>query len=254
MVELSIKAPKAHPQDAELDAFEDDFTAALAAALTQVGNATLRGINSGNTHLIVNRVNDPATWSEVRKLIARWLTESAEFGATIGREYIENMIFGMKNAALDVSMWDLINEYVLAWALQSADNLTRDLQMVTTPRIQKLVAQYVAERQTIGDLMRNIRDGYHYSEDRAYTIARTEITRAFSEGNVIAWRESGLVKAKKWQTKRDELVCKICGPLHNSIVLLDSQFEATLEDGATYTAQFPPAHPRCRCWLVPSEL
>jgi hypothetical protein len=38
-----------------------------------------------------------------------------------------------------------------------------------------------------------------------------------------------------WQTSNDERVCPICGPKHGK----------EITDG-----KFPPAHPRCRCWVT----
>jgi hypothetical protein len=52
-----------------------------------------------------------------------------------------------------------------------------------------------------------------FGEKRAELIAVTEVTRAFAEGNMVAWRESGVIQKRRWNTANDELVCPICGPL-----------------------------------------
>lgn len=41
-------------------------------------------------------------------------------------------------------------------------------------------------------------DSYAFSERRAMTIARTELSRALVNANVEAWKASGVVKAKQW--------------------------------------------------------
>lgn len=43
-----------------------------------------------------------------------------------------------------------------------------------------------------------------------------------------------------WQTAEDERVCPVCGPLH----------DARATRWATQFPNGPPAHPRCRCWLI----
>ena len=58
-----------------------------------------------------------------------------------------------------------------------------------------------------------------------------------------AWRESDVINKRRWNTGVDELVCPICGPLHNVIVGLDETFPGGF--------RVPPAHPNCRCWITP---
>jgi len=72
---------------------------------------------------------------------------------------------------------------------------------------------------------------------RAEMIAVTEVTRAASEGEQAVARElarQGIIMTPFWNTNRDELVCPICEPRNNQ----------EITDG-----MFPPAHPRCRCWV-----
>ena len=82
-----------------------------------------------------------------------------------------------------------------------------------------------------------------YSEERARQLAVTEVTRAFAEGNMAAWRAAGVIEKRRWNTNNDELVCPVCGPLAGQVRGLDDEFG----DGIP----LPPAHPRCRCWITP---
>jgi SPP1 gp7 family putative phage head morphogenesis protein len=77
---------------------------------------------------------------------------------------------------------------------------------------------------------------------RAEMIGVTETTRIFHDGNVLAWRASGLVKGEKWQTSMDDLVCPICEPMHDRETALGEQFG---------DVEGPPAHVNCRCWVHP---
>ena len=82
-----------------------------------------------------------------------------------------------------------------------------------------------------------------FDPSRGETVAITETTTAISLGErdvVDRMEELGVEIDALWITKRDERVCKICGPLHNQPI---SQWEDDFQVG-------PPAHPRCRCFLI----
>lgn len=78
---------------------------------------------------------------------------------------------------------------------------------------------------------------------RAENIAITETTNAITLGErtvVDEMRRLGVDVDAVWITQRDERVCPVCGPLHSQP---SSQW---VED----FAYGPPAHPRCRCYLM----
>lgn len=82
-----------------------------------------------------------------------------------------------------------------------------------------------------------------FEPSRGETVAITETTTAISLGErdvVDRMEELGVEIDALWITKRDEQVCKVCGPLHNQPI---SQWEDDFPVG-------PPAHPRCRCFLI----
>ena len=81
------------------------------------------------------------------------------------------------------------------------------------------------------------------SATRAAVIARTETARAYALGSLAAWQVSGEVAASEWLTAGDELECPICAPLNGQQANLGRPFA-----GGLY---YPPAHPNCRCALLP---
>ena len=94
-------------------------------------------------------------------------------------------------------------------------------------------------------------DSFLNNPIRAETIAVTEATRTYAEGNMVAWRESGVVNGRIWQTALDELVCPVCRPLHNQITAFDDQvWHHPTNPGLSVglSVKNPPAHVRCRCW------
>ena len=54
---------------------------------------------------------------------------------------------------------------------------------------------------------------------------------------------------KKWSTAADELVCPICGTLHNTSAPMHVMFEKE-----KIRHFLPPAHPRCRCTVIYEEI
>jgi SPP1 gp7 family putative phage head morphogenesis protein len=85
-------------------------------------------------------------------------------------------------------------------------------------------------------------DGGIFSPYRAEMIADTEVAQAQVQGNVAAWRESGLVTKVKWLTSEDPNVCEDCQDNDEQVVAFGKPFP----DGSL----FPPAHPTCRCSVM----
>ncbi|MGB3714516.1 MAG: phage minor head protein [Candidatus Promineifilaceae bacterium] len=85
-----------------------------------------------------------------------------------------------------------------------------------------------------------------FGSDEAETIACTELTRAYVEGNLASWRVSGVTTGKIWISMYDEQTCATCRRLHQMVIMLDEHYEDRY-DG-------PPAHAGCRCTLSPHML
>lgn len=229
------------PDGREMRRYEREFEVAIYQALTRLRRAVEQGITDENVNDMVSRLNDPAVTRPFQDAIVTQMQRVALAGAAHGRATVEREIFGVK--AVDVGMWELANNAAAAWAINFGQTLAGMMLMTTTERIQNEVAEYIMNSQTIGELIQRIRWGNVYSEERARQIAVTEVTRAFAEGNRAAWQASGVIERKEWRTNNDELVCPVCGPLAGKVVGLDEEFADGI-DG-------PPAHPRCRCWIVP---
>ena len=90
-----------------------------------------------------------------------------------------------------------------------------------------------------GALADKISQSYAFSPARAETISRTEIRTADTQGNLIGWKQSGVVAGKEWLAH--DGCCDDCQALDGQQVGIDEQFD----DGD------PPAHPNCRCTVLP---
>lgn len=83
---------------------------------------------------------------------------------------------------------------------------------------------------------------------RARSIAGNESYHVSQLGRALTWQyqaATGLIPAdaqKRWVTADDEMVCPVCGPLHNVVVPLDAMFET-----GEYRLVCPGVHPNCRC-------
>lgn len=115
--------------------------------------------------------------------------------------------------------------------------------------LRSSVSDAIAEGWSNDKLAQAIEDSYGFSEERAQVIARTETQMAANAGAVQGYRASGVVAAKQWVTAQDDLVEEECldnaaaGPDQDGVLALDADYPSGDEA--------PPAHPNCRCVIVP---
>ena len=143
--------------------------------------------------------------------------------------------------------YSLINEKALAWAHKNSLDLikgagtNKGIDEVTKETIRTAISNFVeTPGMTIGDVVEQL----PFDTDRAYRIARTEITRTYSHatleaGNEIKKEYPDVRVTKTWLAALNERTCDICGALHGVEVDIDEDFPGG------YDA--PPAHPSCSC-------
>jgi hypothetical protein len=155
-----------------------------------------------------------------------------------------------------------VNEKAVEWARDRAAELVgmryNDAgALVENPNAAWTITEATRE-QLRGDVERAIEDGtstdelaaqlqtsYAFSEDRADTIARTELAAADVEGNLIAYRDSGVVGGKIWvlgSEHDDNSECECGDAADMGVVDLDDDFGGIGD---------PPAHPNCVCDVLP---
>jgi SPP1 gp7 family putative phage head morphogenesis protein len=145
-----------------------------------------------------------------------------------------------RSAALGVSLGiDDINRAAQTWARDYSFGVVRGINETTRQAISNAVQQYASTPgMTVDDVARLLEPTF--GKRRASTIATTEITRAYSQAAQITQQQlldRGIVTKQRWVTWRDDRVCPICAPWHNSF---DWDIEFIFG---------PPAHVNCRCWL-----
>lgn len=188
--------------------------------------------------------------------LRRWLANKAEQGAAALSGFFEGEVPALIRALLPfydstltaaiargegqiaVSLaWDQVNEAVLKLARAEATALAAEVTRTTQAQAAQMIADWIATGGTMPELTERLE--MLYPAARAEMIGTTEVTRLYAKGNIAAWKASEIVTGYTWETSADERVCPVCGPRQGETYGLDS-------------GEMPPAHPRCRCWIVPS--
>lgn len=154
----------------------------------------------------------------------------------------------------------LANENAVAWAAEHAaelvgkkwvdgklvdnPNAVYRIDEVTRDGVRSLVTQAIDEGWSNDRLAAELRSAWSFSSARAELIATTETAFADVQGNMFAYRQSGVVKKKKWVVGPAETLCPTCADNKKQGAI---DFEATFASGHLA----PPAHPRCKCDIVP---
>lgn len=174
-------------------------------------------------------------WDAVKRMLLRAVLSGSE----TGQGQLERIGLGID--------WALVNEAAREWVLGTEgisgylQELYDQIQESSRRALRQEIAAWIESGEALPDLVKRLEPTF--GKKRAELIASTEVTRAYAEGNTRAWQASGLVTLREWRTANDERVCPVCGPLHKKRAGFDEPFEGGPES--------PPAHPRCRCWLVP---
>lgn len=183
-----------------------------------------------------------------------WTEEHRRYLEALGPTALTILMAGAETGAAVLPVgyellinWDYFNQsaidFLKTYGMTHAQGITNTTQSQTV----NIISDWIRSGESMDYLQDKLAP--IYGKKRAEMIAVTEVTRIYAEGNILAWKATGLVGAKKWQTANDERVCPICGPLHGMIVGIDENGFTTEVGGLGLTA--PPAHPRCRCWLLP---
>jgi len=189
---------------------------------------------------------DNAFWAEWEDDYVGVLTDVLAEGALIGAQA------GLEEAGIAID-WKLVNKRARDWArLYAADLVRRDSKRfdksLTGTDIQNIrseLAKWIDSPETFADLVRRM-TGVVEDPTRGALIAATESTRTYAAGTTLGWETTGLIdetamdKAQEffpqhpgcrcWPTLRpgqgvffrtaeDELVCPICQPLANTIIV-----------------------------------
>ena len=162
------------------------------------------------------------------------------------------------NDAPDVTL-ELVNKAAVSWASERAAEMVgmKEVsgELVPNPNAAwvitdqqrtdtaDLVVQAMEEGWSNDELAAQLGDAASFDPDRAEMIARTETAMADVQGNMAAYRASSVVTGKEWILGDDACEDCVANSEVGSIGLAD--LFPSGDDG-------PPAHPNCRCDLLPT--
>lgn len=140
----------------------------------------------------------------------------------------------------------------------------RDITEDTAPRVARELSRGLVEGENPRKIARRLTSEIEaIQRTRAETLARTEIVNSYSEATLDRYEAAGVdtVSHGEWSTAGDARVCPICIALEGREFRVPEmregtfQFDAAGDDVAdslagTYQIK-PPAHPNCRCTILP---
>ena len=112
----------------------------------------------------------------------------------------------------------------------------------TKKQLRKELGEGIAEGEGVPELSERVSGVFKkrrkYETER---IARTEVISASNGAELDAYKQSGVIEKKEWLTEAG--ACGICSSLNGEVVGLKEMFSGGFDT--------PPAHPNCRCTILP---
>ena len=144
----------------------------------------------------------------------------------------------------DAEITSQVNALAVEWAGERAAELVTKIEESTRDYLRADVTQAVQEGWSTGQLSDALEANFGFSEGRSDMIARTEIAKADVQGNMTAYKASGLVSGKEWILGSEHPQDDECNDnADQGVIPLDQDFSSG--DDA------PPAHPNCECDVLP---
>ena len=179
----------------------------------------------------------------------------------------------LKNAGVEVDTEDVNNLFNIGVHQSAVQTLYtrnfRELEGITDvmdQQISRELADGFSQGQNPRDIARRITDRVDkIGKTRATTLAQTEVIRAHSEATLNRYERMGVESvgiSAEWLTAGDSRVCPICEALEGQTWTVQEartetfRFTAGGNDPDSLSGEYPvqpPAHPGCRCRLIPTS-
>ena len=138
---------------------------------------------------------------------------------------------------LDVeTVHQMINQIWVADGKSWSQRIWEDTEALAATLNEQLITTVAAGHKTT-DLKNLLQERFGVSYSRADALVRTELAHIQTQAAVKRYEDYGIQEVQVWADE-DERRCDICGKLH----------EQRYPVGAAVPI---PAHPRCRCCIVP---
>ena len=130
----------------------------------------------------------------------------------------------------------LINQIWVADGKSWSQRIWENTELLAESLNEELINCIIAGKKTT-DLKNMLQERFSVSYSRADALARTEIAHIQTQAARQRYEDYGIQEVQFWADP-DERTCEVCGALHKKIYPV----------GAAVPV---PAHPRCRCCIVP---
>jgi len=154
-----------------------------------------------------------------------------------------------KRAAKLVGMGEfVVNDAVKRYIDKKTFRFAEYVNDTTRDQVRDALKAGIEAGEGVNELEKRIHNVFvnrrKYETER---IARTEILESHNRADLLAYDQSGVVEAKEWLAEPD--ACEICRDI-------ESRGEKKLHDDfssklISEPVQTPPAHPNCRCAILP---
>lgn len=231
---LKEVTPKQDDFDSERRAQEELFQQELLGLLSEQEKRILQYPNKDRLY------DDKAFWDRERELVGGavllfLLDIMDDTISQYGAYFTETTTIGIELTS--------VRSEAARWARRYSGELVRGITNTTRKNLRQNIGAWIESgSDRLKDLSKLLEPTF--GDVRARMIAQTEVTRAWSEVRNKIWRESGIIKRKRWTTMLDELVCEFCGPMHGKVTEVGKPYPET-------DIYMPPYHPNCRCFEEP---
>lgn len=205
---------------------------------------------------ILDAAFDGITWQELIDPAERAIESAGIAGHSIGISQIPNVrisanlveaqrlaqTYAHDRAAEMVGM-----RYGTDGTLRTNPDAKWAISDTTRETLKADIEQAFSAETKIEDLATVIRDSNAFSDARADMIARTEVAIAQNRGTYDAWKTTDAVKTVRWVMSADHDESDECDL---NIGVGAHEFGKEFPTGDL----MPPAHPNCRCLLVPVDI
>lgn len=176
---------------------------------------------------------------ELRKLGEKQIVAlSKAFELNYFDVYYSIGIPGMKSFnTIDKEMvQQMINQIWVADGKSWSQRIWENTELLASTLNDELIACVVGGKKT-SQLKQALQERFNVSYGRADMLARTELAHIQTQAAKQRYEDYGIQEVEVWADE-DERRCEVCGKLHKKRYPI----------GATPPV---PAHPRCRCCIVP---
>ncbi len=224
---------RAGPFEPERQLAEGRFQRAVARAFKQIEANVFKVLNKNAAELggrkALSDVDLESFWAEQKKVMFDELGDQVDQVVLQGIEQATNLGLAVNFELANDRVSQLVGTYSNTW--------WAGIESRTRAHMRTAIQAHVQSGASLPVLQKKLAP--LFGATRAKVIATTEVTRLFAEGNRVGYKNAiPPVAEVEWRTVLDSAVDPDCEILDGERLSIDD-------------SEFPPIHPRCRCWIAP---